>query len=114
MTLKKLSCDKRKDRVSRKIRNVTAKELVDWMIEYHGLPKGSRDTVTRNLQEQFDWHRIQGRLEANKPLADALDAFNNSALSHVLNSEQRTDLSVISAMSTGFAAVAAELRKAGA
>jgi len=107
----KLAFIKRKDKVSRRITDLTAKEFVDWLIKYHGLPAGARQTVTMNLNEQFQWHQLRGRTEANKPLADALDAFGNTAFGVVINSEQRTDLSVISAMSQGFAAIAAELRK---
>ena len=115
MTIKKLTCDKRKDRVSRRIRDLTPKEFVDWLIKYHGLPAIARDTVTMNLREQCDWHRIQGRLEANKGLADALDAFHNAAIGHALRN-QSTSLAMdtLGGMAEGFTAVANQLREGGA
>lgn len=57
------SCDQRKDPVARMVRDMTAEEMVDWMVKYHGLPEGSRDTVVSNLREQYRWHRLQGRLD---------------------------------------------------
>lgn len=53
-------------------------------------------------------------IQWNDNLADALDAFGDSAFSTVIHSEQRIDISVISALSQGFAAVAAALREGGA
>lgn len=114
--LQKLSCDKRKDKISRRIRDLTAKEFVDWLIKYHGLPIQARDNVILNLQQQYDFHRIQGRLENNKALADGLDAFWNAAIGAVRqdNYSSSQTLETIGAMAQGFAAVAAELRKGGA
>lgn len=58
-----LSCDERVDPVSRMVRDLTAQEFVDWLIEYHGLPAASASTVEMNLREQYKWHRLQGRLD---------------------------------------------------
>lgn len=47
------------------VRDTTPEEFVEWLVEYHGLPKGSARTVEMNLREQFKWHRLQGRLDRN-------------------------------------------------
>lgn len=69
--MKKRSCDERRDPVARMVRDLTAREFVDWLVEHHGLPKGSADTVESNLREQYKWHRLQGRLD-NNPTAHLL------------------------------------------
>lgn len=61
--MKDLECQKRKDPVARMISDITALEVVEWLIEFHGLDKSSAETVERNLREQFKWHRLQGRLD---------------------------------------------------
>lgn len=53
----------RKDPVGRMVCDLTAKELVDWMVKYHKLPVDSASTVEMNLREQYKWHRLQGRLD---------------------------------------------------
>jgi len=60
--------DKRPDPVSRLVRNIEAREMVQWLVQYHGLPESSAETVESNLREQFKWHRLQGRLDA-RPIA---------------------------------------------
>lgn len=59
------TCTQRKDPVARMVRDMTAQDVVNWLVEYHGLPKSSADTVEMNLREQFKWHRLQGRLDQN-------------------------------------------------
>lgn len=116
--LRKLSCDKKKDPVERIIRNMTAKEFVDWLVEYKGLPNGSAENVRMNLDEQFKYHNLQGRLNAGaltaKGMADALDAFWNAAIGDVRNSQASSEVAVVGAVAQGFAAVSAHLRKGGA
>lgn len=58
-----MKCNERKDPVDQMVRDMTAKEVVDWLVEYHRLPKSSASTVESNLREQFKWHRLQGRLD---------------------------------------------------
>lgn len=65
----KLSCDKRKDPVSRLVRDLTPSEVVSWMVQFHGLPVESAETVETNLRSQFKYHRLQGRLDRNSGLA---------------------------------------------
>lgn len=57
------SIETRIDPVARMVKDLTAEEVVNWMIESHGLSENSRNTVTFNLKEQFKWHRLQGRLD---------------------------------------------------
>lgn len=114
----KLSCDKKLDPIERKIRNLTAKEFVDWMIKYHGLPKGSAETVRMNLDEQYKFHNLNGRLKSNaltaEKMADALDEFWNASIQAVHHgNDQETAMPIISAISQGFSAVSAHLRKGG-
>jgi len=59
----KLSCELKSDSVLRQIRDLTAEEMVDWLIEFKGLEKSGRDNVISNLNEQFKWHRLNGRLD---------------------------------------------------
>lgn len=61
--MKNASCNERKDPVERMVHDLTAAEMVEWLIEYHGLDKGSAETVEINLREQLKWHRLQGRLD---------------------------------------------------
>jgi hypothetical protein len=61
--MKPLLFDKRRDPVSRMVRSLTAEEIVDWLVEYHGLPPNSASTVKTNLREQLKWQRLQGRLD---------------------------------------------------
>lgn len=115
----KLSCDKHKDPVERLVRDCTAKEMVDWMIKHHGLPKGSAETVRSNLDQQFRHHNLRGRLQAGaltaEQLSAGLDAFWNAATQAVHHgNDQETAMPVISAIAQGLAAVAAELRKGDA
>lgn len=63
--MKELSCNKREDPVACMVRDMTAEEMVAWMVEYHGLNAGSARTVIINLAEQYRWHRLQGRLDRN-------------------------------------------------
>ncbi len=65
MSIKDLDCDKRDDPVTRVVRDLSAEEMVEWLVDYHGLPKESADTVLLNLREQYRWHRLQGRLDRN-------------------------------------------------
>lgn len=58
-----ISCNERNDPVERMVRDMTAKEFVEWLVEHHNLPKGSAETVEMNLREQYKWHRLQGRLD---------------------------------------------------
>lgn len=117
--LPKLSCDKHKDPVARKVRDTTAKEFVDWMVKYHGLPKSSVSTVLVNLDEQFKYHNLRGRLQAGAltadKLADSLDAFWNAAIGSVRQDVHSgpTTMETVGAVAQGFAAVSAELRKGG-
>lgn len=64
-----LSCDDREDPVLRAVRDLTAKEVVEWLVKYKGLPESSADNVESNLREQFKWHRLQGRLDHNSTAA---------------------------------------------
>lgn len=57
------SVELRKDPVGRMVCDLTATELVDWMVRYHNLPEESAKTVEMNLREQYKWHRLQGRLD---------------------------------------------------
>lgn len=61
--MKDAECNLRKDPVDRLVRDLTAEEMVDWLIEYKGLPEHSRENTIANLQEQFNWHRLRGRLD---------------------------------------------------
>lgn len=54
---------KRSDPVARQVSSLTAEEVVEWLVKYHGLQPSSADTVTSNLRSQFRWHRLQGRLD---------------------------------------------------
>ena len=63
-----LSADKRKDPVARLVRDLTAEEMVGWLVKYHGLPEGESSIVMSNLKEQYKWHRLQGRLDRSRPL----------------------------------------------
>jgi hypothetical protein len=69
--MKTISCNERTDPVARMVRDMTAKEFVEWMVEHHALPAGSASTVESNLREQYKWHRLQGRLD-NNPTASLL------------------------------------------
>ena len=60
---KNADCHERRDPVARMVLDLSAQEVVDWLIEFHGLDKGSAKTVEMNLREQFKWHRLQGRLD---------------------------------------------------
>lgn len=116
--LPKLSCDKKVDPTERKIRNLTAKEFTDWLIKYHGLPKGAADTVRMNLEEQYKYHNLNGRLHSGaltaEKMADALDEFWNASIQAVhYGNDQELAMPIISAISQGFAAVSARLRKGG-
>lgn len=71
----KLSCDKRKDPVSRLVRDLTPHEVVQWLIDCHGLPFRAAKTVEMNLREQFKYHRLQGRLDHRGNLALLADIF---------------------------------------
>lgn len=51
------------DPVQKMVNVSTAKRMVDWMVEHHGLSEKSRETVEMNLREQMKWHRLQGRLD---------------------------------------------------
>lgn len=51
------------DPVDRRVCALTAKHLTDWLIESHGASEHSDVTIEHNLQEQFQWHRLQGRLD---------------------------------------------------
>lgn len=62
-SIETLSCDERADPVDRRIRDLTAKEFVDWLVKYKGLPEEARENVEVNLREQYCWHRLQGRLD---------------------------------------------------
>ena len=61
--MKKRKCDENPDPVSRLVRDLTAEEMVAWLVEYKGLPESSAENVTMNLREQYRWHRLQGRLD---------------------------------------------------
>lgn len=61
--MKPFACDQRVDPVERLVRDLSAEEMVEWMVKYHGLPKSNADTVISNLREQYRWHRLQGRLD---------------------------------------------------
>lgn len=52
----------RADKVDSKVVDLTPEEFVDWLIEYKGLPEGSKENVICNLREQFHWHELRGRL----------------------------------------------------
>lgn len=69
----KLSCQKRKDPVARLVMDMTPHEVVQWMIEYHGLPFVCAETIERTLREQFKFHRLQGRLDQRSNLAILAD-----------------------------------------
>lgn len=43
----------RKDPVARMVCDLSAEEVVGWLIEFHGLDKSSAQTVEMNLREQF-------------------------------------------------------------
>jgi len=58
---------KRPDEYDRLVRDMTAAELVDWMIKYHKLPVDARHTVLHNLEEQYRYHRLRGRLDRIDP-----------------------------------------------
>jgi hypothetical protein len=51
------------DPVSKLVRAMSAKEIVDWLVKHHGLNERSKETVEMNLREQMRWHRLQGRLD---------------------------------------------------
>jgi len=64
-----LFCDKTSDPVQRRIRALTAEEFAAWLVQHRGLPEVSAETVIINLREQFQWHRLQGRLDRRPALA---------------------------------------------
>lgn len=64
--LKEQEFRQRDDVPMRNIQDLTAKETVDWLVEYHGLPKDSADTVRMNLESQYGWHNLRGRVMAGK------------------------------------------------
>lgn len=51
------------DPVQNMVPAFSAHGMTDWLVNHHHLPEGSRKTVESNLQEQFRWHRMQGRLD---------------------------------------------------
>jgi hypothetical protein len=61
--MKNPKCNERRDPVARMVSDLSAQEVVEWLIEYHGLNEESAKTVEMNLREQFKWHRLQGRLD---------------------------------------------------
>lgn len=61
--ISQFECNQRIDPVSRRVRDLSASEFVAWLVEYHGLPASSAKTVEDNLLEQYQWHRLQGRLD---------------------------------------------------
>lgn len=61
--MKTLEMHARTDPVDSLVSDMTATEIVDWMIEFHGLPESSRETVENNLKSQLHWHRLRGRLD---------------------------------------------------
>lgn len=65
MNTESFDCNTRPDPVARMVRDLSPEEIVAWMVEYHGLPESSTQTVIINLREQYKWHRLQGRLDNN-------------------------------------------------
>ena len=61
--------DEKKDPIERMVRNLSAEEMVDWLIKYKGMHEECRQNVTQNLREQFRWHRLQGRLDRSTTAA---------------------------------------------
>lgn len=59
----------REDRVDRLVRDMTAAEVVDWLIEYHGLKESSRETAICNIEENQRFHRLRGRIDRSSALA---------------------------------------------
>jgi hypothetical protein len=73
-----LVCNKRTDPVDRLVKDISAEEIVDWMIEYHGLSKDSRRTVVSNLRDNLHFHRLRGRLDRTPWLANLVELWIRS------------------------------------
>lgn len=73
-----LECNKRTDLVDRMVKDMTAAEVVIWLIEHHGLKEASRDIVESNLTEQMRWHRLRGRLDRTPWLAAVVELWLRS------------------------------------
>lgn len=67
--------DNAADPVDAKIAAMTPEAITDWLVTFHGLPSTSRDTVARNLREQFKFHRLQGRVDQRPALAVLMEIF---------------------------------------
>lgn len=59
----------RDDPVDRMIADCTATEFVDWLIWRGSAEESDKNTLISNLNEQFKWHRLQGRLDRRPGLA---------------------------------------------
>jgi len=51
------------DPVQRRVCALTAHHFTEWLINSHGANRKSDVTIESNLIEQFQWHRLQGRLD---------------------------------------------------
>ncbi|MES2685716.1 MAG: hypothetical protein V4706_02780 [Pseudomonadota bacterium] len=60
---KEVACNLRTDPVDRLVKDLSAEETVDWLIEYKGLPESSRENVVTNLKGNLNAHRLRGRLD---------------------------------------------------
>lgn len=73
-----VECNKRPDPVDRLVKDLKAEEMVDWLIEYHGLRPESRRTVELNLRESLHFHRLRGRLDRTPWLANLIELWIRS------------------------------------
>jgi hypothetical protein len=64
--MKEPQCNKRTDKVDRLVSDMTAAETVAWLVQYHDLPPAAIETVTRNLETQYNWHELSGRLHVGE------------------------------------------------
>ena len=87
--MKNAECNERKDPVERMVHDLSAEQMVEWLIEYHGLDKFSAETVEMNLREQFRWHRLQGRLDRDDLAATMAELLNMRQSPLLLESPHR-------------------------
>lgn len=68
--------DTTKDPVDKMIRDCSAEEFIQWLIDYHELPNNSlKECIISNLKDQFKWHRLQGRLDTRPTAAVIAEIF---------------------------------------
>jgi hypothetical protein len=71
------------------VRDLTAEEFADWLIQSHGANEGSRSTIEIALRSQFKWHRLQGRLDQRSTAAVIAEIFHIRQSSMALETPDR-------------------------